>query len=37
MALFNRAATLTIGPKYTNRDLEDIVAAVTKVLRATFA
>ena len=37
MALFNRAATLTIGPKYTSRDLADIVAAITKVHRAILA
>jgi len=25
------SATLTVGPKYTDRDLDDIVAAITKV------
>lgn len=34
MTLFNRAASLTIGPKYSTRDLEDVVAAITKVQRA---
>lgn len=29
--LWNRSATLPIGPKYSNDDLDDIVAAVTKV------
>jgi 8-amino-3,8-dideoxy-alpha-D-manno-octulosonate transaminase len=33
-AIYDRAATLTVGPKYTNRDLDDIVAAITKVHRA---
>ncbi len=31
--LFNRAATLAIGPKYTDSDLNDIVTAITKVYR----
>ena len=35
--IFNRAATLTIGPKYTNRDLDDAVAAITKANRAVSA
>ncbi|MGA2032053.1 MAG: DegT/DnrJ/EryC1/StrS family aminotransferase [Thermoguttaceae bacterium] len=34
MEIFNRTATLTVGPKYTNRDLDDIVAAITKVYAA---
>lgn len=34
MDIFNRTATLTVGPKYTDRDLDDIVAAVTKVYTA---
>jgi 8-amino-3,8-dideoxy-alpha-D-manno-octulosonate transaminase len=34
MDIFNRTATLTVGPKYTSRDLDDIVAAVTKVYTA---
>ena len=29
--IFERAATMTVGPKYTRQDLEDAVAAVTKV------
>jgi hypothetical protein len=32
--IYIRAATLTIGPKYTTRDLDDAVAAITKVHRA---
>ena len=32
--IFNRTATLTVGPKYTDRDLDDIVAAITKVYTA---
>jgi 8-amino-3,8-dideoxy-alpha-D-manno-octulosonate transaminase len=32
--IFSRAATLTIGPKYTESDLRDIVTAVKKVYRA---
>ena len=36
-AIYNQAATLTIGPKYTNRDLEDAVAAITKSIRAVSA
>ena len=35
--IYIRAATLTIGPKYTNRDLDDAVAAITKVHRAISA
>jgi 8-amino-3,8-dideoxy-alpha-D-manno-octulosonate transaminase len=31
MEIFNRTATLTVGPKYTDRVLDDIVAAITKV------
>ena len=31
---FNCAAQLTVGPKYTENDLKDIVAAITKVHRA---
>ncbi len=34
MDIFNRAATLTVGPKYTDQDLDDIVAAVGKVYQA---
>ncbi len=34
MEIFNRTATLTVGPKYTDRDLDDIVAAITKVYTA---
>jgi 8-amino-3,8-dideoxy-alpha-D-manno-octulosonate transaminase len=34
MEIFNRTATLTVGPKYSDRDLDDIVAAVTKVYTA---
>jgi len=34
MDLFNRAATLTIGPKYSKSDLQDMVAAVKKVHKA---
>ena len=34
MEIFNRTATLTVGPKYSNRDLDDIVAAVGKVYAA---
>lgn len=32
--IFDRDATLTIGPKYSDDDLNDIVAAITKVHRA---
>jgi chemotaxis protein histidine kinase CheA len=32
--IYDRAATLTIGPKYTDQDLDDIVAAITKVHKA---
>lgn len=35
--LFNRAATLTIGPKFTQSDLKDIVAAIQKVHAALLA
>jgi 8-amino-3,8-dideoxy-alpha-D-manno-octulosonate transaminase len=31
MDLYGRAATLTIGPRYTPADVKDIVAAITKV------
>ena len=34
MDIFNRTATLTVGPKYTDRDLDDIVAAISKVYQA---
>ena len=34
MEIFNRTATLTVGPKYSDRDLDDIVAAITKVHKA---
>jgi len=34
MEIFNRTATLTVGPKYGDRDLDDIVAAITKVYKA---
>ena len=34
MDIFNRTATLTVRPKYTDRDLDDIVAAITKVYKA---
>lgn len=34
MEIFNCAATLTIGPQYSDRDLDDIVAAITKVYTA---
>jgi 8-amino-3,8-dideoxy-alpha-D-manno-octulosonate transaminase len=37
MDIYGRAATLTIGPKYTEGDLKDIVAAITKVHRALLA
>jgi 8-amino-3,8-dideoxy-alpha-D-manno-octulosonate transaminase len=36
-AIYSRAATLTIGPKYTNRELEEIVAAIAKSIRAVSA
>jgi 8-amino-3,8-dideoxy-alpha-D-manno-octulosonate transaminase len=32
--IYNRAATLTIGPKFTLADLKDMVAAITKVYGA---
>jgi len=35
--IYDRAATLTIGPKYTDDDLNDIVAAITKVHQALHA
>src|ERR1035437_2303735 len=35
--IFNRAATLTIGPKFTQTDLKDIVAAIKKVHAALLA
>ena len=31
LAIYDRAATLTVGPKYTESDLNDIVTAITKV------
>ncbi len=34
MEIFNRTATLTVGPKYDDRDLDDIVAAISKVYTA---
>ncbi len=34
MEIFDRTATLTVGPQYTNRDLDDIVAAINKVYAA---
>jgi dTDP-4-amino-4,6-dideoxygalactose transaminase len=34
MDIFNRTATLTVGPKYTDQDLDDVVAAITKVYKA---
>lgn len=33
LGLFERAATLTVGPKYSEGDLADIVGAITKVHR----
>jgi 8-amino-3,8-dideoxy-alpha-D-manno-octulosonate transaminase len=35
--IFNRAATLTIGPKFAQSDLKDIVAAIQKVHGALLA
>jgi 8-amino-3,8-dideoxy-alpha-D-manno-octulosonate transaminase len=35
--IFSRAATLTIGPKFTRHDLEDAVAAITKAHRLVMA
>jgi 8-amino-3,8-dideoxy-alpha-D-manno-octulosonate transaminase len=35
--IFNRAATLTMGPKYSESDLNDIVVAFTKVHGAVLA
>ena len=37
MEIFNRTATLTVGPKYTDRDLDDIVAAITKVHQSVYS
>ncbi|HMJ63280.1 MAG TPA: DegT/DnrJ/EryC1/StrS family aminotransferase [Bryobacteraceae bacterium] len=37
LEIYDRAATVTIGPKYTEKDLKDIVAAVTKVHRSVLA
>ncbi len=37
MDIFNRTATLTVGPKYADRDLDDIVTAITKVYKALVA
>ncbi len=34
IAIHNRAASLIVGPKYTESDLKDIVGAITKVHRA---
>jgi 8-amino-3,8-dideoxy-alpha-D-manno-octulosonate transaminase len=34
VSIYDRAATLTIGPKYTRSDLDDIVRAITKVHRS---
>ncbi|HMJ62113.1 MAG TPA: DegT/DnrJ/EryC1/StrS family aminotransferase, partial [Bryobacteraceae bacterium] len=34
LEIYDRAATVTIGPKYTEKDLKDIVAAVIKVHRS---
>ena len=34
---FNRAATLTVGPKYTDDDLNDIGRAITKVYKVLLA
>jgi dTDP-4-amino-4,6-dideoxygalactose transaminase len=31
MDIFNRTATLTIGPKFTQNDMNDVVAALKKV------
>jgi 8-amino-3,8-dideoxy-alpha-D-manno-octulosonate transaminase len=33
LAIYERAATLTVGPKYSDGDLNDIVAAIRKVWR----
>jgi dTDP-4-amino-4,6-dideoxygalactose transaminase len=35
--IYDRAATITIGPKYTEKDLKDIVAALTKVHQSVLA
>jgi 8-amino-3,8-dideoxy-alpha-D-manno-octulosonate transaminase len=37
LSIYDRAATLTIGPKYTQSDLDDIVHAITKVHRSLLA
>ncbi len=37
LEVYGRAATLTIGPKYSESDLKDIVAAITKVHHALLA
>jgi 8-amino-3,8-dideoxy-alpha-D-manno-octulosonate transaminase len=37
LSIYDRAATLTIGPKYTQSDLNDIVRAITKVHRSLLA
>jgi dTDP-4-amino-4,6-dideoxygalactose transaminase len=37
LSIYDRAATLTIGPKYTQSDLDDIVRAITKVHRSLLA
>ena len=37
LSIYDRAATLTIGPKYTQSDLDDIVRAITKVNRSLLA
>jgi dTDP-4-amino-4,6-dideoxygalactose transaminase len=29
--IWNRSATLSVGPKYSDDDLRDIVSAITKV------
>jgi 8-amino-3,8-dideoxy-alpha-D-manno-octulosonate transaminase len=34
LSIYDRAATLTIGPKYTQSDLDDMVHAITKVHRS---
>jgi hypothetical protein len=34
MDLYARAATLTIGPRYTAADVKDIAAAITKVYKS---
>jgi 8-amino-3,8-dideoxy-alpha-D-manno-octulosonate transaminase len=37
MDIYARAATLTIGPKFTESDMKDVVTAITKVHRALLA